>query len=95
MYAAASVFVPHRKFRNPRLERVPREKLFKKLIDICKRCRTCPYCGGYNGVVKKATGSLKIIHERYSKNPGAHQSKVEAMDLALSANEGMRTHLTK
>jgi DNA-directed RNA polymerase III subunit RPC1 len=77
------------------LERVPREKLFKKLIDICKRCRTCPYCAAYNGVVKKASGSLKIIHERYSKNPGAHQARVDCMEGALSVNEGMRTHLVR
>lgn len=40
------------KFRNPRLERVPREQMFRRVNDVCKRQRTCPHCGAYNGVVK-------------------------------------------
>jgi DNA-directed RNA polymerase III subunit RPC1 len=40
------------KFRNPRLERVPREAMFRRVNDICKRQRTCPHCGAFNGVVK-------------------------------------------
>lgn len=39
-----------------------------QVLDKCKRCRHCPHCGDYNGTVKKATGSLKIIHEKYAKN---------------------------
>ena len=33
----------------------------------CKRQRVCPYCGEYNGTVKKTTGALKIIHDKYTK----------------------------
>jgi len=40
------------KFRNPRLERVPRELMFRRVNDICKRQRVCPHCGQFNGVVK-------------------------------------------
>ena len=41
-----------RRFRSPRLERVQREGLFKKVNERCKRQRACPYCGAYNGTVK-------------------------------------------
>ena len=58
-----------RRFRSPRLEIVPRRALSKKLAEKCKRCRSCPHCGAANGVVKRAGASLKIVHEKYSKNP--------------------------
>ena len=46
-----------------------RRALSKKMSDKCKRCKTCPACGDSNGVVKRAGQSLKIVHEKYSKNP--------------------------
>eukprot|EP00887_Chlorella_sp_A99_P005662 scaffold1.g5662.t1 len=33
-----------RRFRSPRLERVQREGLFKRVLDRCKRVRDCPHC---------------------------------------------------
>lgn len=44
--------VVRRRFRNPRLERVPRELQFRKVIDLCKRAKGCHYCGAANGTVK-------------------------------------------
>jgi hypothetical protein len=41
-----------RRFRNPKLERVPREQQFRRVIDICKRVKLCHHCGAYNGTVK-------------------------------------------
>jgi hypothetical protein len=49
-----------RKFRNPRLERVQREAVFKRLLDRCKRVRQCPLCGkggGWAGVLHAIAGS--------------------------------------
>ena len=46
------LLTPQRRFRSPRLERVQREGLFKKVNERCKRQRACPYCGAYNGTVK-------------------------------------------
>jgi hypothetical protein len=43
---------PCRRFRNPKLERVPREQQFRRVIDICKRVKLCHHCGAYNGTVK-------------------------------------------
>ena len=37
-----------KRFRNPRLEIVPRRALSKKLSEKCKRCRACYYCGAAN-----------------------------------------------
>lgn len=34
-----------RSLRNPRIERVQREGVFKRLLDRCKRVRLCPRCG--------------------------------------------------
>lgn len=59
---------PRSMLRNPKIERTQREGVFKRLLDRCKRVRQCPRCGSDNGVVKKATGSLKIVHDPYSKN---------------------------
>lgn len=43
----------------------------------CKRQRVCPYCGEYNGTVKKTTGALKIIHDKYTKVRGVGEGGVE------------------
>ncbi len=50
-----------------------REGVFKRLLDRCKRVRLCPHCGADNGVVKKATGSLKIVHDPYAKNKDLYE----------------------
>ena len=38
--------------RSPRLERVARAGLFKKVVEKCKRVRQCPHCAAINGTVK-------------------------------------------
>jgi hypothetical protein len=38
--------------RSPRLERVARAGLFKKVAEKCKRVRHCPHCGAVNGTVR-------------------------------------------
>jgi DNA-directed RNA polymerase III subunit RPC1 len=62
---------------------VPKRALSKKLSEKCKRCRVCVYCGCVNGVVKRAGQSLKVVHEKYSKNP-------DLMEVGLSP--GAYTH---
>jgi DNA-directed RNA polymerase beta' subunit len=57
-----------RRLRSTRLERVAREATFRRMLDRCKRARVCPRCGDDNGVVKKAPGSLKVVHDPYVKN---------------------------
>lgn len=59
-----------RRFRSLRTERVQREAVFKRVLDRCKRTKLCPHCGAENGVVKKVTGTLKIIHDPFTRNKG-------------------------
>ncbi|GAX79763.1 hypothetical protein CEUSTIGMA_g7204.t1 [Chlamydomonas eustigma] len=79
-----------RRFRNPRVERVQREGLFKKVNERCKRQKVCPYCGSYNGTVKKTTGALKIIHDKYNKNVALLESYKETMTEAMKYNDQIR-----
>ena len=82
-----------KRFRNPRLEIVPKRALSKKLAEKCKRCRTCFYCGAANGVVKRAGQSLKIVHEKYSKNPDLMEAYMGEFEEAVKHNEQLRANL--
>ena len=82
-----------KRFRNPRLEIVPRRALSKKLSEKCKRCRACYYCGAANGVVKRAGASLKIVHEKYSKNPDLMEQYMGEFEEAVKHNEQLRANL--
>jgi hypothetical protein len=46
---------------------VVREKIFRKIIESCKKVRSCQFCDGFNGTVKHVHGldATLIIHERY------------------------------
>jgi len=43
------------------------EKLFKEIIDLCKKVKKCPDCNAFNGTVKHIHGvdATQIVHERY------------------------------
>eukprot|EP00798_Chlamydomonas_sp_ICE-L_P002153 gene2153-18203_t len=82
-----------RRFRSPRIERVQREQLFKKVLDRCKRTKLCPYCGESNLTVKKTTGALKLIHDKYNKNPNLLDQYKDTMVEALRYNEQIRQHV--
>lgn len=52
--------------QKPNLTSYQRTKYFKQVHDLCKKTRTCPHCGAYNGVVKKMPKfPLKIVHDKY------------------------------
>ena len=84
-----------KRFRNPRLEIVPKRALSKKLADKCKRCRTCYHCGGANGVVKRAGASLKIVHEKYSKNPELMEAYMKEFEEAVKHNDQLKANLSR
>ena len=84
-----------KRYRNPRLEITQRRLLYKKLTEKCKRCRTCPHCGDYNGVTKRAGQTLKIVHEKYSKNPALLEEFMKEFETALKYNEQLRASLPK
>ncbi|KAL4425069.1 hypothetical protein ABPG77_010383 [Micractinium sp. CCAP 211/92] len=84
-----------RMLRNPKIERTQREGVFKRLLDRCKRVRQCPRCGSDNGVVKKATGSLKIVHDPYSKNVKLFNMYRGEFEEAAKHNEILGANLGK
>lgn len=86
-----------KRFRSLRVERTQREAMFKKVNDRCKRQKLCPYCGNFNGTVKKTTGALKIVHERYDrkKNDQLHEMYRETFHEAVKYNDALRPHLNK
>ena len=84
-----------KRYRNPRLELTQRRLLYKKLTEKCKRCRICPHCGDYNGVTKRAGQTLKIVHEKYSKNPALLEEFLKEFETALKYNEQLRASLPK
>ncbi|XP_052655014.1 DNA-directed RNA polymerase III subunit RPC1 isoform X4 [Harpia harpyja] len=53
--------------KRPGLTYLQKRGLKKKVSEKCRKKNTCPYCGAFNGTVKKC-GLLKIIHEKYKTN---------------------------
>ena len=52
--------------------------LLGKIADKCKKTTVCPYCGAYNGPVRKLANarSIKIVHDKFrgkSKKGGAKE----------------------
>lgn len=85
----------YKRLRSPKTEVLQRRALFKKLSDKCKRAKTCPFCGAVNGVVKKATSSLKIVHEKYSKNEALMQQFMGEFEEAVKTNDALKQNLNK
>ena len=52
--------------RRPNIDNLRKTQICKKILEQCKKTRSCQRCGSINGVVKKAGNSgLKIIHDKY------------------------------
>jgi DNA-directed RNA polymerase III subunit RPC1 len=53
-----------------------RERVFKSIIDACKKIKQCGHCGEINGVVKhvQAMEATLIIHDRYNQKVNADAS---------------------
>ncbi|KAL1971699.1 hypothetical protein VTN31DRAFT_2320 [Thermomyces dupontii] len=55
-----------KEMRRPTLDNLRRMQIAKKVLDRCKKTRTCEVCGAINGVVKKAgSAPLKIVHDKF------------------------------
>lgn len=50
---------------NREVDALVRQELVKRIFKRCRDVRTCPYCGAFNGNVKKISGfaGLRIIHD--------------------------------
>ena len=84
-----------RRCRRPGAEPVAKKALLKQVVERCKRVRTCPHCGDLNGTVKKAPASLKIVHDKYSKSPGALAQIRHEMATAVQHNEALQAQAGK
>jgi DNA-directed RNA polymerase III subunit RPC1 len=83
------------KMRNPRADMTAKGSILKKVIEKCKKCKRCPYCGDFNGTVKKITGAptLKIVHEKYK---GRHaeddlERLMNNLELVVENNKDLST----
>lgn len=58
--------------QRPSTSFLTKKSLHKKIVEICRKQASCPFCGVVNGQVKKC-GLLKFVYERYKahkKNDG-------------------------
>lgn len=53
-----------KELRRPGIDNLRRTGISKRINETCRKCKTCPYCGGINGTIKKL-GTLKLAHDRY------------------------------
>lgn len=82
-----------RRIRNPRADVLSKEATLKKVLDLCKKAKTCPHCHSPNGGVKKVTGlpTLKIVHERFKPKQAedAYFAFSERLESARSTNQSL------
>ncbi len=95
-----------RSMRRPDMDTLRRTAVSRKVLDDCRKKKTCPSCGALQGTVRKVPGHpLKIIHNRYdafnrstAKAKKAPAGKVEfdhSFDAAKAANPDLDKHLKK
>ena len=58
------IIIYRQKIRKKDIPYLSKKALRKKIIELCRKVSTCPYCGEINGIVKKC-GLLKISHEKF------------------------------
>ena len=53
--------------RKPGLDSLRKKAICKNITTTCKKCKVCPYCGAFNGPVKKVGGHpVKMIHHKFA-----------------------------
>jgi DNA-directed RNA polymerase III subunit RPC1 len=86
------------KMRNPGSDVLAKSTTLKKVVDKCKKVRSCPHCGATNGTVKKITGAptLKIVHRKYEgrQMEGELDELFSSMDLAMANNKELAVTMT-
>ena len=86
------------KFRKPDLTFLEKKAIHKEVVDKCKKVKYCPFCGAFNGPVKKIA-LYKIIHvctqTTSSKTKSSEDILIENFtDIALN-NEEIVEYLKK
>jgi DNA-directed RNA polymerase III subunit RPC1 len=95
-----------RSMRRPDMDTLRRSAVSKKILEDCRKKKTCPYCDALQGTVRKVPGHpLKIIHNRYdafnrstakTKKPPAGKVEFDqSFDTAKAANPDLDKHLKK
>lgn len=59
-----------RKIRKKQLDRNQKDSILKAILKECKRPKQCLHCKMFNGMVKKLTGTLRIVHEKFEGGQG-------------------------
>ncbi|KAF2683170.1 beta and beta-prime subunits of DNA dependent RNA-polymerase [Lentithecium fluviatile CBS 122367] len=67
-----------RSMRRPGMDNLQRTAISKRVLESCRKKKTCCYCGALNGTVRKVPGHpLKVIHNRYDRfNRSTARNKV-------------------
>lgn len=92
--------------RLPDVDNLQRSAWSKKIMEECRKKKTCTYCGALNGTVRKVPGHpLKVIHNRYdaynrstakTKKPPAGKVEFDqSFETAKSTNTDVDKHLKK
>lgn len=95
-----------RSMRRPGLDNMQRSAISKRIVEECRKKKTCPACGALNGTVRKVAGHpLKVIHNRYdaynrstakSKKPPAGKVEFDlSFETAKATNPDVDKHLKK
>src|SRR5690242_418060 len=95
-----------RSMRRPDMDTLRRSAVSKRILEDCRKKKTCPYCNALQGTVRKVPGHpLKIIHNRYdaynrstAKTKKAPAGKIEfdqSFDTAKAADPELDKHLKK
>ncbi|XP_063934286.1 DNA-directed RNA polymerase III subunit rpc1-like isoform X3 [Zophobas morio] len=55
-----------RRFRDKNIDMLLKKEFFKKLLALCLKVTTCPYCNSPNGKVKRVS-PWKFVHEKHTQ----------------------------
>ena len=88
-----------RRVRHPRADALAKTALHKRIVERCKKVSLCPWCGAYNGAVKKVSGAhtLKLVHERYKGKGGAENFEEfsSSLERAVEFNKDLAQHVAR
>lgn len=83
-----------KKVRRKNMDAIQRKDVSTKIIKMCQSKVTCPYCGDYNGEIKKL-GPLKFVHKKF-KNKAAELARSEwesTFENAIHYTPEISTHM--
>ncbi|KAL1427574.1 hypothetical protein MTO96_017274 [Rhipicephalus appendiculatus] len=83
--------------QRPSTSFLTKKSLHKKIVEICRKQASCPFCGVVNGQVKKC-GLLKFVYERYKahkKNEGVIKDLQDDYQEARSYNNEIDSVINK